>query len=487
MTPGLYCPGCETSFDASEATHGTHCPRDGSRLVRLAAPDDPLIGRQLDGRYTIIERIAQGGMGVVYRARQHSVAREVAIKVVHANLVSDAEVIKRFLREAKLASQLGHPSSVAVLDFGQAPDGVFYLVMEMLEGRTLDEVFLEDGVFDARRLVRVGIQICEALAAAQAMAIVHRDLKPSNIILLDNTRDLVKVLDFGLAKSIEGDGLQTTHAGGLCGTPAFIAPERACGRPCDTRSDLYSLGCILYLLGSGRLPFSSASVPELLRMQVIEPAPPMSGVPLALAEVIDRLLAKDPADRFQTAAELRDALEAAVPITGELPRIERPARAASGPAEGETVDSLPALPPVVPPIAAPHEVARRASSNHGVVGARPPTATGMHELVRCETMPSTPARRGPSRLPIAPARRRRWWIAAALACAVGGAVAASRSSEPAAASTSARIPRAAAPMPIEPAAAVVVPVPGKVPARARPVAPIRAKAGARRAKPKLPF
>src|SRR5262249_20689275 len=152
--------------------------------------------------YTILEKLGQGGMGAVYRASQHGLGREVAIKVVSSHLVSEADVIKRFLREAKLASKLAHPNAVAVLDFGQTDDGLFYLVMELVVGRTLDLVVKSEKVFKPERVVRIGTQVCDALQGAHELQIVHRDLKPSNIMLLSSGRDLVKVLDFGLAKSV---------------------------------------------------------------------------------------------------------------------------------------------------------------------------------------------------------------------------------------------------------------------------------------------
>ena len=171
--------------------------------------------------------------------------REVAIKVVSAHLVTEPDVVKRFLREAKLASRLTHPNAVAVLDFDQTDDGLFYLVMELVAGRTLDKVFEEEHALRAERIVRIGMQVCDALEGAHALQIVHRDLKPSNIMILDRGRDLVKVLDFGLAKSVAPDQTTTTmtNAGALLGTPAFMPPELALGEPCDGRADLYSLGC----------------------------------------------------------------------------------------------------------------------------------------------------------------------------------------------------------------------------------------------------
>ena len=306
--PGeLYCTACERTFQV-----GDRCPDDGTRLLRLKTRIDPFLGRDLDGRYTVLEKLGQGGMGAVYRAEQHSVDREVAIKVVNTSLVSDADVIKRFLREAKLASKLAHPNAVGVLDFGQTEDGVFYLVMELVTGRPLDAVLKADGVFKPERVVRIGTQVCDALDGAHALSIVHRDLKPSNVMLLSQGRDLVKVLDFGLAKSTATDTSMATmtNAGAVVGTPAFMPPELATGMPVDGRADLYSLGCMLYLLGTGRLPFHSESVHELMSMHASDdPAPPMSGVPRRLALVVAKLLEKNPANRYQTAAEALHALD----------------------------------------------------------------------------------------------------------------------------------------------------------------------------------
>ncbi|MBL0216563.1 MAG: protein kinase [Myxococcales bacterium] len=316
--PGeLYCTACEKTFHVGE-----RCPTDGTRLLKLKARIDPFLGRDIDGRFTILEKLGSGGMGAVYRAEQHSVDREVAIKVVNSSLVSEPEVIKRFLREAKLASRLTHPNAVGVLDFGQTEDGVFYLVMELVSGRTLDDVIKAEHVFKPERVVRIGIQICDALEGAHELSIIHRDLKPSNIMLMASGRDLVKVLDFGLAKSTSPDQTSTTMtgAGAVVGTPAFMPPELATGEPCDARSDLYSLGVILYLLGSGRLPFMSDSVHELLSMHACDdPAPPMTGVPAKLARVIDKLLAKKPANRYQSAHEARSALEDALNLSTPTP------------------------------------------------------------------------------------------------------------------------------------------------------------------------
>ncbi len=310
----LYCPTCERSYAGGE-----RCPADDTRLVRIASSSaDQLIGRDLDRRYTIVEKIGHGGMGTVYRGTQHSVGREVAIKVVTPSLVAEPVVIKRFLREAKLASRLAHPNAVSVLDFGQTDDGMFYLVMELVSGVTLDRLLETERTISAARLVRIGAQICDALEGAHALDIVHRDLKPSNVMVMSTGRDLIKVLDFGLAKSLTQPVSLTTmtNAGALLGTPVFMPPEAVTGQNVDARADLYSLGCLLHLLASGTAPFRSQSVHELIAMHASDPPPPIPGLPVRIAAVILRLLEKDPARRFQTAKATREALESALSRQG---------------------------------------------------------------------------------------------------------------------------------------------------------------------------
>ncbi len=407
--PGqFYCPTCENNFEA-----GDRCPSDGTRLVRINVPIDPLLGRELDGRYVILQKLGQGGMGAVYRGSQLGLGREVAIKVVSSHLVSEPDVVKRFLREAKLASRLTHPNAVAVLDFNQTEDGLFYLVMELVAGRTLDKVFEERGALRPERVVRIGTQICDALDGAHALSIVHRDLKPSNVMVLAQGRDLVKVLDFGLAKSVAPDQTSTTMTGtgALLGTPAFMPPELALGEPCDGRADLYSLGVVLYLLGSGRLPFMSDSAHELIAMHASEPAPPMTGVPAPLANVIDRLLRKLPDERYQTAAEAREALEAA---------LESSRAATATPPQGVplttggTLGGTVSSPAAVTPI--PHETPLPPSLI--VANRRPRTASAAHAIATSETLApgrigSAGARAGArAGVHAPPVRTRRWWIPA---------------------------------------------------------------------------
>ena len=303
----LYCPSCERTYE-----QGERCPHDNARLVRIAQQSDQLIGRDLDGRYTIIEKLGQGGMGTVFRGTQHSVAgREVAIKVVTPSLVTEPVTIKRFLREATLASRLSHPNAVSVLDFGQTKDGLFYLVMELVSGRTLDTIVEDGGPLAPARIVRIGAQICDALEGAHQLQILHRDLKPQNVIVLSTGRDLIKVLDFGLAKSLSKDmaSATMTNAGALLGSPAFMPPEVVTGQSSDARADLYSLGCLLYFCAAGELPFQASSIHELIAMHASEPPRPLTNIPLRLAKVIDKLLAKSPDDRYPSASATREALE----------------------------------------------------------------------------------------------------------------------------------------------------------------------------------
>jgi serine/threonine-protein kinase len=270
-------------------------PADGSRWT---AP--------MDAQITLIE-----GMGAVYAAWQRSVGREVAVKIIRGDLAADPISAKRFLREAKLASKISHPNTVTMHEFGQTEDGLLYLVMELVRGRMLSEVLRHDRIFATTRLVRIAIQLCDALEAAHQLGIVHRDLKPSNIFILDHPRgrDHLKVLDFGLARSLLGEDTTATLTGVLVGTPAYLPPESAKNEPPTLRGDLYSLGVILYELASGKRPFAGPTIHALLTKHLEEPPPPLPAhVPLAMRGIILNLLAKDPNHRPASAADVRNAL-----------------------------------------------------------------------------------------------------------------------------------------------------------------------------------
>jgi serine/threonine-protein kinase len=301
------CPQCASSCDDAHR----FCPSCGFPIGKAAAStDDPLIGRTLPGGYLILELVGVGGMGRVYRAEQTTLGRTVAVKIIHPHLVGEENTAARFITEARAASRLNHPNSVGIIDFGKTPDGQLYLVMEFLRGRDLARVTHEDGALPFRRIVDVLRQTLAALAEAHSENIIHRDLKPENIILepVRSGGDFVKVVDFGLAKMrAETQQPGITSPGIVCGTPEYMSPEQARGDPLDARSDLYSVGVILYQLVSGRLPFEADSPTQVVLMHLTDTprdpreVAPDRQIPKPLVDVTLKALAKDPKDRFQDA------------------------------------------------------------------------------------------------------------------------------------------------------------------------------------------
>jgi serine/threonine-protein kinase len=272
--------------------------------------------------------VGVGGMGRVYCAEQVALGRTVAVKVVHPHLANDELAAARFLNEARAASRLSHPNSVAIFDFGRTDDGQPYIVMEYLRGRDLGRVAQTEGPLPLRRVVDVLRQTLAALDEAHALGIVHRDLKPDNIVLepMRSGLDFVKVVDFGLAKLVGGEAPvgrgALTRPGLVCGTPEYMSPEQGRGDELDGRSDLYSVGIVLFELLSGCQPFVADSAPKTLLLHLTEPPPdprdvaPDRAIPAAFAELAMRALAKSREDRFQTAAAFADALEQAL-LDGE--------------------------------------------------------------------------------------------------------------------------------------------------------------------------
>jgi tRNA A-37 threonylcarbamoyl transferase component Bud32/Flp pilus assembly protein TadD len=301
-----------------------------------------VIGRVIAGRYEIVRQLGAGGMGAVYQARQLSMDRMVALKLIHPHIASE-EVAKRFHREMKVTSKIEHPNTIRVFDFGADEGGQLFLAMEFLEGRPLSKVLEADGVLPQARIVHIATQVVRALGAAHAEGIAHRDLKPDNIMLVDRygERDVVKVLDFGIARFVDGDQSRTqmTHDGAVVGTPAYMSPEQAMGQPIDPRADFYSLGVMLYQMAIGRLPFDGPTLAALLVAHATqEPPRPSVVAPGVVAPAMEalilRLLSKSPADRPATAAEVLAALEA-------LP-VDAAAQVAA--AQAAPVPSLPASP-----------------------------------------------------------------------------------------------------------------------------------------------
>jgi len=319
----LLCPGCSAPCE----TGHRFCFACGGELGEPSqrSREDPFIGSTLSGGYRVTNLIGVGGMGRVYGAEQVALGRTVAVKVVHPHLANDEMASARFLNEARAASRLSHPNSVAIFDFGRTADGHSYIVMEYLRGRDLGRVAQEEGPLPLKRIVDVLRQTLAALEEAHALGIVHRDLKPENVVLepLRSGLDCVKVVDFGLAKLLENDapvsgGRALTQPGIVCGTPEYMSPEHGRGDPLDGRTDLYAVGVMLFELLAGQVPFSSDSATRTLLMHLTEATPdprkvaPHRNIPAPFAELTLRALAKSRDERFQDARAFSEALEQAL-------------------------------------------------------------------------------------------------------------------------------------------------------------------------------
>jgi serine/threonine protein kinase len=287
--------------------------------VIASPPADPLVGHTLDEKYRLEERLGVGGMGTVYRARHLLIDRPVAIKVLNRLFVEDEAARTRFRREARAAGRLQHPNAVTVTDFGESQDGYVYLVMELLEGRTLRDVLAKEAPLDVARSVALMLQISAAVAAAHEAGIIHRDLKPANIFIVQHPEvpAVVKVLDFGIAKLAselldDEDSLTLTQVGAMIGTPRYMSPEQCDGAELTPASDVYSLGCILYEMLTGTVPFSGATPLAIAVRQTSEiPRSPrefVSSIPAALEQVVMHTLEKRPEDRPANAASFREEL-----------------------------------------------------------------------------------------------------------------------------------------------------------------------------------
>ncbi len=280
-----------------------------------AAREDALIGSVLAGRYRIDALLGSGGMGAVYRAEHVHMRKAVAVKVLHREMTQVPEVVSRFEREAVAAARIEHLNVATAKDFGRLEDGSFYLVLEFVEGQSLAKVLRERGALSEERALRIARQIADGLAAAHAAGIVHRDLKPDNVMLVerDGQRDLVKVLDFGIAKvKLDTTSEQPlTQMGMVFGTPEYMSPEQAQGFDVDARSDLYALGIISYEMLSGTSPFRHEDLVAILARQItLDPPPLPDHVSSATAALVFQLLKKAPAQRPQTAVEVRERLDA---------------------------------------------------------------------------------------------------------------------------------------------------------------------------------
>jgi serine/threonine-protein kinase len=310
------------------------CPEHGLAFVDVhelsASDNDPLLGATIVGRFTILGRLGRGSMGAVYRARQEAVGRDVALKIVRPDRSYDPETKARFEREARAISLLTSPHTITAFDFGEAEDGSWFLAMEMLEGESVGDRLRREGRIDWIDAVRFAQEALRSLAEAHAKGIIHRDLKPDNLFLarLPETqgrrRELCKVLDFGIAKwqrpeDSKIDQLET-QAGTVFGTPRYMSPEQAQGSVLDARSDLYSLGVLLYQMLSGRAPFVDDDAVVVMARHIKDEPPSFSavaalaGIPTSVEAVVRRALAKSPDERPQTAEQMSLELEQALEL-----------------------------------------------------------------------------------------------------------------------------------------------------------------------------
>ncbi len=330
------CPKCGRRYDGAAA----FCQKDGLPLSMTPDGADPYVGQTLLDQFKIEEKIGAGGMGSVYRARQTTLHRDVAIKILHAELADNADAVRRFKREARVCTALDHPNVVRVFLFGQLKDGSLYIVMEFLDGRSLLEVIQREGALPVHRALHIATQICDGVGEAHQHGVVHRDIKPENVVLVNRRRDadFVKVLDFGIARVLWGDDVTVaTQSGLVFGTARYISPEGAAGESTDARSDVYSLGILTYQLCSGTTPFDAPSPVQML-MKHIHADPPHvrsqsrgQHVPEPVADVIMRALSKNPEGRYDDAHAYADALRAAAERAGFEVHRRRAARASIGP------------------------------------------------------------------------------------------------------------------------------------------------------------
>jgi eukaryotic-like serine/threonine-protein kinase len=278
---------------------------------------DPYIGTTFDHRYKIEQLLGEGGMGVVYLARHKIIDKKVAVKVLRADMAKDREILDRFMQEAKSASSIGNPHIVDISDFGDLPDGSTYFVMELLDGTSLGQLIERNTRFPLERICQIGMQMADGLAAAHAGGIVHRDLKPDNVFLVSRgaEKDFVKILDFGIAKVSKAGNTKLTRAGAVFGTPHYMSPEQAAGAPVDHRTDIYSLGIMLYELVSGQLPFNADNFMGILTQHMYKsPVPiralvPAPDCPPGMEAVILKCLSKKPDGRYASMEALAADLE----------------------------------------------------------------------------------------------------------------------------------------------------------------------------------
>ena len=329
------------------------------------APRDEVIGREIAGRYRVLAKLGEGGMGAVFRAEQISLKRTIAVKLLRPDVSAAPMLLRRFNAEAELVAKLSHPNTVNIYDFGQDSDGTLFIAMELIDGRSLRQVIQREAPIPPPRALAIAAQIAASLADAHGHAIIHRDLKPDNVMLQDRgrERDVVRVLDFGIAKL--RDDTRATHAamtqqGDMLGTPQYMAPEQIRAEPIDGRTDIYALGCLLYEMVTARLPHEAPTVLAMLSKHLVEPAVPPSqrrpdlGIPAAVDALILGAMAKDPRARPQAMEAFGEQIAAlrqrlgAEPTAPQAPAMAAPAAHPDAPHMGPGSAPVGYAPPSMP-------------------------------------------------------------------------------------------------------------------------------------------
>jgi serine/threonine-protein kinase len=375
------CPVCATEFPDDVR----FCKNDGSAL-RSLTPVADLVGQIIAERYHILKKLGEGGMGQVYLAEHVKMGRRSAIKVVNPAMMHDPDTIARFNREASNASRIAHPNVCAVYDFGETADGLVYLVMEFVEGEPLGTVLEREGALPLERAAAIFFQVAEALQAAHELGIVHRDLKPDNVMIARGRggAPLVKVVDFGIAKAVEGpdgaDRQKVTKTGLVIGTPEFMSPEQLAGDPLDGKSDLYALGLVFFRMLTGQLPFVAETVQETMVKRLTDDpltlamTRPDLRFPATLQTCFDSALARNPVDRYPSVARFAagvsqvlgaGGIQAAAPRT----RPDVDAQTQLLESSGTVIPGQRATPPTRPsPSRASGEASRRRVAKPVVIG-----------------------------------------------------------------------------------------------------------------------
>ncbi len=314
------CQGC----GAEHSSWGGKCPQCGtSETIRLAPATDRMVDRVVKGKFKIIRKLGQGGMGAVYLAEQLGIGHRVALKFLKSEFSSDVEIARRFLNEAKSYARVAHPNAVALHDFGQDEEGNLFIAMEYCEGVDLKKVIAEQGRLPLIEAIEIVLQVADVLANAHEKGVIHRDLKPENIMIRRGIRGVhAKVLDFGIARLMDA-GTKLTVAGAIAGTPRYMSPEQVEGKEVDARADVYSLGIVLFESLTGRQPFDGTTISEILRRQVMDPLPPLATYAQdldypELEAVLQRACQKPIEGRWPDMLSFASALSQAIPTQAHL-------------------------------------------------------------------------------------------------------------------------------------------------------------------------